>query len=104
IGVSNEPASTQSAITNSIYRRVDADGDGRARTAAVVDPGRARRGMDSANPRQLASDGENSVSARRNQRPQRPDVGPKPRQLRSGFLSSRNGEGLSRTLRPAAIG
>ena len=56
--------SVRSVAANSIYRLVDADGNDRARTSAVVDPSRTRRGVDGANPRQFASDSENSVSAR----------------------------------------
>src|SRR5260370_22962784 len=91
-------------FTNSICWLVDADGNGRARTPAVVDPGRTRRGMDGANPRQLASDGPNSIGPRRDQRSEWSDPGAKPRELRSGFLSSGNGEGLSRAFRLAPIG
>ncbi len=77
-------------------------GYGRAGAQALVDSGCARRGVDRANSWQLASDSANSIRARRDQRPQRSDSGAKSGELRSRFLSTGNGERISRALWPAA--
>src|SRR5262249_156183 len=86
------PADPISWIVHAVGRRL-------AWSSALVDTSGARSGVDSPDPRQLSSDCANSIGGRRDKGSQRYDSGPKPRQLRGGFLPARNGQRLPRAFR-----